>query len=92
MSCPPDCVQDRKYFHEQIKDLFSRTLSPFGLRLLLVAVASLFGMYGTLWLYASTNFATKEEVKELRQVLPAMDRKLDRLLIQQQLAKTPAQD
>ena len=59
-----DNISDIK---DDVQRLFDISLPSWVRTLLIAAIASLFVMYGSLWVYAGNTFATKKEISDLKQ-------------------------
>ncbi len=83
-TCPLDCRQDRQGMKDELARLRAWGIPPWARALLIGAVATLFGLYGSLWAYAATTFQTRGEARqnaeELKEELRRVNDKLDRLL------------
>lgn len=87
MVCPEACKKDRSRFEKAISELYGRSLSPllikvlsWGLGLLVFGVLTLFGLYGGFWAHASTEYATKDELRELKTEQADRDKRTARML------------
>jgi|OM-RGC.v1.033092803 hypothetical protein len=49
-----------------VQKLYSLSFPSWVRTILVMAIVSLFGMYGALWVYANQTYATKEDVKEIK--------------------------
>jgi len=59
-----DNINDIK---DDVQRLFDISLPCWARTMLIAAIASLFVMYGSLWVYAGNTYATKKEISDLKQ-------------------------
>jgi len=64
-----ECTQTEsiKEIKDNVQRLFDISLPGWVRTMLIAAIASLFVMYGTLWVYAGNTYATKKEISDLKQ-------------------------
>jgi len=78
--CPDDCKLDRISFRESIEELFKRAIPLWATKMIIAGVLSLFVLYAGMYAWATQTYATKQDVCEVKQMLPTINNKLDRVL------------
>ena len=64
--CPKECETDRDNMKDNIRELYGLSLPAWVRGVLIAVIGVLFLLYGGLWIYNVSNFATKEDLHEAK--------------------------
>lgn len=78
MSCPRECEEDREKMNTAIDKLYDMSIPSWVRGLLIGGIVGLFVLYGGLWIYTASTFATKTELKEVKNDVKEMRKEISK--------------
>ena len=79
--CPPICEEDRERIREDINTLYEMSWPCWARGLLITIIGIIFMLISSMSVYALTSFATKEEIKTLREEVRETNADIKTLLL-----------